>query len=67
MLDDTPQPRPEYDRTGLRTVRGEGQRDLALLPEFGAVGGQPISSRALPFVSFTNFSTKGMERAAKTV
>jgi hypothetical protein len=51
---------------GAADGTGRGRRGLGLLPGFGA-GGQPISSRALPLVSFTNFSTKGMERAAKTV
>ncbi|RPK90635.1 hypothetical protein EES46_12565 [Streptomyces sp. ADI98-10] len=37
-----------------RAVRREGQRGI-----------QPISSNALPLVSFTNFSTKGIESTAK--
>ena len=37
------------------------------LPNIGEGGGQPISSSALPLVSFTNLSTKGMESTAKTV
>lgn len=49
---------------GRYEERGSG--DVALLPEFGGAG-QPISSRALPFVSFTNFRTNGMESAAKIV
>ncbi|CAM5380560.1 hypothetical protein SFUMM280S_05550 [Streptomyces fumanus] len=43
---------------------------LARLLEYGCPRGaraQPISSRALPFVSFTNFRTNGMESAAKIV
>ncbi len=54
---------------------GEGSGDLAPPPgRWGAGRGrlrpgraQPISSRALPFVSFTNFRTNGMESAANTV
>lgn len=33
----------------------------------GEEGRQPISSNRLPFVSFTNFSTNGIESAANTV
>ncbi|GAA3892920.1 hypothetical protein GCM10022207_70970 [Streptomyces lannensis] len=53
---------PSRAATGFEE-RGSG--DLALLLELEAMG-QPISSSALPFVSFTNFRTNGMESAAKT-
>ncbi|GAB2759727.1 hypothetical protein GCM10027072_67810 [Streptomyces bullii] len=58
--------------TGPGRRRGDGERgsgDLALLPEQREPAGeaQPISSSVLPFVSFTNFRTNGMESAAKAV
>ncbi len=59
---------PRRTETG---VRGAGSGDRTRLPGFeGPSGGllaQPISSSALPFVSFTNFQTNGIESAAKTV
>lgn len=47
--------------------RGEGQRGLGPSPRVHRGLGQPISSSVLPFVSFTNLRTNGMESAAKTV
>jgi hypothetical protein len=59
-------PRPGSAGRGRRTVRGEGQRGLGPSPRVCGAA-QPISSSALPFVSFTNFRTNGMESAAQTV
>ncbi|CAM5604892.1 hypothetical protein SHIRM173S_02760 [Streptomyces hirsutus] len=65
---------------GRRGYEERGSGDLNPSPRFmGRAGpegarrhrprgrGQPISSRALPFVSLTNFRTNGMESAANTV
>ncbi|MDQ0598635.1 hypothetical protein QF037_002980 [Streptomyces canus] len=63
----TAAPDPGSDRVGGGgRIRGEGQRGWARPPEFVRAV-QPISSSVLPFVSFTNLRTNGMESAAKTV
>jgi hypothetical protein len=63
---DTAAPGPGSDRTGGGgRCEEKGSGDLARL--LGTAGRYPISSSALPFVSFTNFRTNGMESAAKTV
>jgi hypothetical protein len=61
-----PPPTGGVRRGAAARYEERGSGDLALLPELGE-GGQPISSRALPFVSFTYLSTNGMESAAKIV
>ncbi|GAB2447466.1 hypothetical protein GCM10027162_50930 [Streptomyces incanus] len=73
-------PGPDGSGAGRRGYEERGSGDLNPSPRFmGRAGpegarrhrpcgrGQPISSRALPFVSLTNFRTNGMESAANTV
>ncbi|GHF12137.1 hypothetical protein GCM10010359_11580 [Streptomyces morookaense] len=55
--------RPPAPANAKALTRKSGQR---LAEERAGGVGQPISSNALPFVSFTNFITKGMESTAKT-
>lgn len=56
--------RPGYG--GCRTGTGYGGcRTGTAVPGDGCGGDQPISSSALPLVSFTNLSTKGIESVAK--
>ncbi len=59
--------RPNRGGWGWHT-RGAGQRGGDPAPRvMGEEGRQPISSSRLPFVSFTNFSTNGIDSAANTV
>lgn len=54
-------------RTGAAAGYGErGSGDFGPSPRVRGRA-QPISSRALPFVSLTNFRMNGMESAAKAV